>query len=269
MLITSLSNLRVKTLVALRRRRDRDDQHVMLVEGYAEVRLALSSGQRPQELYYCPALMGGREQLKLVARAEALRAEVVELSRDVFEKVAYRESPDGWLAVFPALDTRLERPALGTDTLGPDPLILVVEGIEKPGNLGAILRTAEAAGVAAVIMADSVIDLANPNVVRASKGALFAVPVAGVSTAEAITWLKQRGFRIVAAEPAGSMAYTAARLTGPVALVVGPEQASLSSDWTKAADEFVHIPMVGHSPSLNVAMAAGLLIYEAVRQRTA
>ena len=161
--ITSPANARVKRLVALRHRRARDRAGVTLVEGYEELGLALLAGARPQELYVCPELAGPGAQ-QMIDRVSGLGAEVIRVSRPVFAKIAYRESPDGWLAVLPAVPSSLAAVETGTN-----PLVLICEGVEKPGNLGAILRTADAAGVTAVIAADPVTDWANPNVVRASE----------------------------------------------------------------------------------------------------
>jgi TrmH family RNA methyltransferase len=180
----------------------------------------------------------------------------------VFEKIAYRDNPDGWLAVFPLRRHRLE-----DLTPGDVPLIVVAEAIEKPGNLGAILRTSDAAGVTAVIACDSVTDIGNPNVVRSSKGAVFCVPVAEATTAETITWLRARGIPIVAATPQATLSYSDIDMTGPVAIAVGAEKPGLSRAWLDQADITVQIPMVGRVNSLNVATSAALLVYEAVNQR--
>jgi TrmH family RNA methyltransferase len=154
-------------------------------------------------------------------------------------------------------------------TLGPNPLLVVAEAVEKPGNLGALLRTCDAAGVTAVIVCDPTTDLNNPNVVRSSRGTLFTVPVVEAASAETIAYLKAHGIAIVAATPAASRAHIAADLRGPVAIAVGTEDAGLSDAWLSQADLAVRIPMRGRVNSLNVATAAALLIYEAVRQRGA
>ena len=259
--LTSPNNPRVKELVALRRRRARHGGAVTLVEGHAELELALDAGVRPRSLYWCPAL-AAPGQLGTVDRVAALGAEVVRLSRPVFEKVAYRQSPDGWLAVVPAV-----RSDLGRLVLGERPLLLVCEGVEKPGNLGAILRTADAAGVTAVVAAGPVTDWGNPNLVRASKGAVFSVPVASAGSAEVLAWLAERRVPVVAATPAAETPMVEADLTGPMALAVGSEKDGLSPAWLERAQARVRIPMFGRVDSLNVATAAAILVYEAVRQR--
>jgi RNA methyltransferase, TrmH family len=259
--ITSPANPRIKQLVALRRRRSREQAGVTLVEGLAEIELALAAGVRPQTLYVCPALASA-ESLPLAGRAERLGAEVIHVSRPVFEKISYREGPDGWLAVVPSVATTLD----GLD-LGPRPLVLVCAGLEKPGNLGAILRTADAAGVAAVIAADPVTDWGNPNVVRASKGAVFSVPVASGTSAQVLDWIAGRGLRIVAATPGASQLVTGADLTGPTAIAVGAEQTGLGPEWLERAYARIRIPMFGKTDSLNVSISAAIIAYEAVRQR--
>ena len=259
--ITSPANPRIKQLVALRRRRVREQSDVTVVEGLAEIELALAAGIRPRALYYAPALTAP-ESLPLVGRTAQLGAEVIQLTRPVFEKVSYREGPDGWLAVVPAIGGGLNqlRP-------GPRPLVLVSAGLEKPGNLGAILRTADAAGVAAVIAADPVTDWGNPNVVRASKGTVFSVPVASAPTAEVLEWLTARRLQVVAATPDASVLVTEADLTGATAIAVGAEQTGLSPEWLERADVRVRIPMFGKADSLNVSTSAAIILYEAVRQR--
>ncbi len=259
--ITSPANPRIKQLIALRRRRSREQAAVTLVEGLAEIELALAAGVRPQTLYHCRQL-AVPESLPLAARAATLGTQVVHLSRPVFEKVSYREGPDGWLAVVPAVETDLRSLQLPAK-----PLVLICAGLEKPGNLGAILRTADAAGVAAVIAADPVTDWGNPNIVRASKGTVFSVPVASATTAEVLAWTAKHGLRIVAATPNAQTLLTDADLTGPTAIAVGAEQAGLSGEWLDSAAVTVTIPMFGKADSLNVAASAAIIAYEAVRQR--
>jgi len=259
--ITSPANTRVKHLVALRHRRARDRAGVTLVEGFEELGLALAAGARPMSLYVCPALAGPGAQ-QMIDRVRDLGAEVILVSRAVFGKIAYRESPDGWLAVLPAVRT-----ALKSLPAGANPLVLICEGVEKPGNLGAILRTADAAGVTAVIAADPVTDWANPNVVRASKGTVFSVPVASAGTAEVFAWLEEHALALVAAAPDGDVLLTDADLSGPTAIAVGSEARGLPAAWLERADTRLRIPMFGHADSLNVSTSAAVLVYEAVRQR--
>jgi TrmH family RNA methyltransferase len=198
----------------------------------------------------------------LLAEAEAAGARLYELSKEAFAKVAYRERPDGILAVAPQW-----KRALADLALPAAPLILVVEAIEKPGNLGTILRSADAAGCDAVIVCDPVTDLFNPNVVRASTGVLFSVPCVVEDSEKVLAWLKARGIRSVATTPAAAEVYSDSDLRGPLAIVMGSEQFGLSEFWLKSADLPVRIPMAGQADSLNVAMAALITLFEAVRQR--
>jgi TrmH family RNA methyltransferase len=262
--ITSLQNPRLKQLVRLRDRRARDEAGVFLVEGYREIRRALEKGVAFHEVYFAREWFLGDNEPDLLARAEATGAQLFELTKDAFAKVAYRERPDGLLAVAPQWRRTLadlEAPGRA------DPFLLVVEGIEKPGNLGTILRGADAAGCDAVIVCDPVTDLFNPNVVRASTGVLFSLPCVVETSAGVLAWLRRRGIRTAATTPAATRLYTDADLRGPLAIVMGSEQYGLSEFWLKEADLPVRIPMAGQADSLNVAMAAIITLFEAVRQR--
>jgi RNA methyltransferase, TrmH family len=266
--ITSLQNPRVKQLVKLRDRRPRDEAGVFLVEGYRQIRRALEKAVTLTEVYYAPDWFMGENEPALLAQAEASGAQLFELSKEAFAKVAYRERPDGLLAVAPQWRHSLpdlER-WLGQAPHRP-PFLLVVEAIEKPGNLGTILRSADAAGVQALIVCDPVTDLFNPNVVRASTGVLFSVPVVIAGSEEVRAWLRGRGIRSVATTPAAAALYTDTDLRGPLAIVMGSEQYGLSNYWLQEADARVRIPMAGQADSLNVAMATIITLFEAVRQR--
>jgi TrmH family RNA methyltransferase len=261
--ITSLQNPRVKQLVKLRDRRPRDEAGVFLIEGYREIRRALEKGIQLGEFYFCPDWFLGENEPALIAQAEAAGAQPFELSKETFAKVAYRERPDGLLAVAPQWKRRLEdlaRPA--------EPFLLVVESIEKPGNLGTILRSADAAGCDAVIVCDPVTDIFNPNVVRASTGVLFSVPVVVSDSASVHAWLKGKGIRAAATTPHTPNLYTQTDLRGPLAVIMGSEQYGLSEYWMKNSDVLVRIPMAGQADSLNVAMATIITLFEAVRQRS-
>lgn len=265
--ITSPANPRLKALVALRRRRAREEAGLTLVEGLEELQLALDAGVVPRALYHCPELMPDPPPATAVVdRVRDLGAEVLQLGRAAFEKVAYREGPDGILAVVRGVTRRCaELPRLDGDA----PLVLLSQGVEKPGNLGAMLRTADAAGVHAVIAADPVTDWGNPNLVRSSKGTVFSVPVASDDTGAALTWLRERGIALVATTPDADVDYTDLDLTGPVAIAVGAEKDGLTAEVLRAADHRVRLPMRGHANSLNVATSAAIVVYEAVRQRRA
>jgi len=260
--ITSLQNPRVKTLVRLRERRDRDEAGLFLIEGYREVRRALEKAVRMKELYFCPDWFLGENEPALLEQAKAGGAQLFELSKEAFAKVSYRDRPDGLLAVAPQW-----RKGLRDLALSPRPFVLVVESIEKPGNLGTILRSADAAGVDAVIVCDPVTDVFNPNVVRSSTGVLFSVPLAVAESADVHAWLKEKGIRVVATTPDTPHLYTKTDLTGPLAIVMGSEQYGLSQFWLQEANALVRIPMAGQADSLNVAMATIITLFEAVRQR--
>ncbi|QGN58585.1 RNA methyltransferase [Nostocoides sp. HKS02] len=263
LLISSPANPRLKTLVALRRRRTREDTGHTLVEGFEELSLALEAGVVPEALYYCPELMlDPAAQSAVVDRVRRDGVETVQVTRAAFEKAAYREGPDGFLAVVGAVTRRCADLAVGDAAL-----LLFCEGVEKPGNLGAMLRTADAAGADAVIAADPVTDWGNPNLVRSSKGTVFSVPVASDPTADALAWLDDHGIALVATTPDTDVDYTDVDYTGPVAIAVGAEKYGLTDRVLAHAAYQVRIPMVGKANSLNVATSAAVVIYEAVRQR--
>jgi RNA methyltransferase, TrmH family len=265
LIITSPSNQRLKGLTALRRRRFREESNRTLVEGFEELTLAFQAGVVPTTLYYCPELMlDPGAQMATVAEVASLGGETVRLGRAAFERVAYREGPDGFIAVVPAV-TR----ACADLHLGSDALVLLCQGVEKPGNLGAMLRTADAAGVAAVVAADPVTDWGNPNLVRASKGTVFSVPVCSDSTARTLAWLREHDVALVATTPDTDLDFTDVDYTGRVAVAVGAEKHGLTDEVLAAAAYRVRIPMVGRANSLNVATSAAVVLYEAVRQRRA
>jgi TrmH family RNA methyltransferase len=263
--ISSLQNPRIKQLVKLRDRRPRDEAGVFLVEGYRQIRRALEKNITLTELYISPEWYLGENEPALVAQAQAAGAQLFELSKEAFAKVAYRERPDGLLAVAPQWKRSLAD--IPAPAAGKAPFLLVVEAIEKPGNLGTILRSADAAGVDALIVCDPVTDLFNPNVVRASTGVLFSVPVVIAGSTEVREWLRAHGVKSVATTPSATDLYTATDLRGPLAIVMGSEQYGLSNYWLKEADQRVVIPMAGQADSLNVAMATIITLFEAVRQR--
>jgi RNA methyltransferase, TrmH family len=253
--ISSLQNPRVKQIVKLRERRGRDRDGLILVEGDYEIQIAIKSGLLPQTIYLAPEIAGDKSLI-------SVQSEIVTVSRQVFEKISYRENPDGWLAVFP-----MPHPTLEDVKLPELPFLIIAESIEKPGNLGAILRTADAAGVDALIVSHPRTDIYNPNVVRASRGTVFTVPVVQVSNAETLAWLREKKITIVAASPGGNKTYTEIDLGQPLAIAVGTEDEGLSDFWMDNADEKVRIPMSGSVNSLNVSVSTAIIAYETVRQR--
>ena len=228
----------------------------MLVEGWDEISLALEAGHTPRALMADP--------MRTTHPLAIQGVEAATVGEQVFDKISQREHPDGWIALFQT-PTR----TLAGLPLGREPLLVVLESLEKPGNLGAILRTADAAGADAVIVCDPLADVYGPNVVRSSRGTVFSVPVVQASSNDAIDYLRSHRIGIVAATPDGNADYTDQDLTGGVALVLGTESSGLSRGWLDAADVLALIPMRGKVNSLNVSVAAATLIFEALRQRKA
>ncbi len=253
--ITSLQNPRIKQIVKLRAdKRQRQHDGLMLVEGYAEIQLALACGHRPRTLIRAPDL--AKQEIR------TSEGELLTVTSAVFDKISHRENPDGWLGVFP-----IPRIELSDLRLQRRPLLIVAEAVEKPGNLGAMLRTADAAGVDALLACDPRVDIHNPNVVRASRGTLFSVPTVETTNPEALAFLKKNGIRVLAATPNAGMDFTRLDMKGPVAIALGSEDQGLSEFWLSQADVRATIPMVGKANSLNVSIAAALIVYEALRQR--
>ncbi len=260
--ISSPQNPRVKSAVRLRRRSHRDESGLMLIEGYREVKRALDNGHVPIELFVCEDFFIGKNEPALIQACSKSGAEIHRCTRLVFEKIAYRDRPEGLVAIAPQL-----RLSLTDVVLSNAPLVVVAEATEKPGNLGTILRSADAAGVECVLVCDRCTDISNPNVVRASIGTLFSLPVVEVSSEQAILWLHENNIRAIAATPHAQSHYFEADFAGPTAIVVGTEQYGLSDVWLQEADLQVRIPMLGQADSLNVASATTILLYEAMRQR--
>ena len=260
--ITSTANPRLKAAARLRGRRERDRENLTLIDGPRETLRALAGGAVLREAFVLPELLVEPEARALLERLREESVPLIELSREAFEKLAYGDRLDGVVAV-------AETPPRGLDELllPPAPLIVVVEGVEKPGNLGAILRTADGAGANAVIVADSATDLFNPNIIRASLGTVFAVPVAVASSGEVLEWLGRREIDIIAARVQASVDYSEADYRGAIAIALGSEARGLSDPWGELARASVRIPMLGVADSLNVSVTAAVLLYEALRQR--
>jgi TrmH family RNA methyltransferase len=268
--ITSLNNPRIKNVIRLNNRRQRDARSLTVVEGQREAARALRAGVVPQEAYICPALVArsddGNVSGSLRRLAQAGATQLFEVTSLVFEKMAYRGGSGGILLVIPYLNYTFDDLS-GTK----NPFLVVIDGVEKPGNLGAILRTADAAGVDGLILTGDEAtgtDIHNPNVIRASLGAIFTVPVIPALVSDAATWLRGQGIRIIATTPEADEAYTAVPLTGPIAIVLGSEAFGLGDDWLRSADLQVRIPMHGVVDSLNLSVSTALLLYEVVRQRS-
>jgi TrmH family RNA methyltransferase len=257
--ITSLQNPRIKDAVKLRERRERDQTGLFLIEGYRELKRAIDGGRKIASIFYCSELFLGSNERQLLDQSGA---ELVQCTEEVFAKISYRDRPDGLLGIAPQVHL-----ALADLQLKKNPFLVVAESIEKPGNLGTILRSCDAAGVDAVIVCDPTTDIHNPNVIRSSVGTLFTLPVLEADSEETLDFLKEKGISVVAATPHAKQEFTQADLSGAVAIAVGTEQYGLSDAWMKKADISVRIPMFGVADSLNVASATTLMLYEVVRQR--
>lgn len=283
--ITSAQNRKVKELLTLvEKSKARSAAGLFVVEGQRELGHCLDAGFIPETLFICGDVMAvqnnavngaktghltenieGKEGLDaLIAKAEALnpRLGVVQIPAFLYEKVAYRGSTEGIIAEVHSVPRSLENLRLGER-----PLVMVLESVEKPGNLGAVLRSADAAGADAVIVCDPLTDIWNPNLIRSSVGAVFSVPVAVCTSADAIAFLKKRGIRILTAQLQDSEWYYDTDMTGATALVMGTESTGLTQAWRDSADAHIKIPMLGRLDSLNVSVSAAVLLYEAVRQR--
>lgn len=283
--ITSAQNRKVKELLTLvEKSKARSAAGLFVVEGQRELGHCLDAGFIPETLFICGEVMAvqnnavngaktghlaenieGKDGLDaLIAKAEALNPclGVVQIPAFLYEKVAYRGSTEGIIAEVHSVPRSLEDLRLGER-----PLVMVLESVEKPGNLGAVLRSADAAGADAVIVCDPLTDIWNPNLIRSSVGAVFSVPVAVCTSADAIAFLKERGIRILTAQLQDSEWYYDTDMTGATALVMGTESTGLTQAWRDSADAHIKIPMLGRLDSLNVSVSAAVLLYEAVRQR--
>jgi TrmH family RNA methyltransferase len=258
--ITSLQNPRVKQIVQLSKARERREQGLVVVEGAREIGLAMDAGHEPEVVYVCPEIYAKSEYPDLLGRIAPSRT--IPFTQSVFEKVAYREGSDGLIALIRPKDHRLE-----SLKLKENPFIIILESVEKPGNLGAVLRTADAASVDAVIICDPQTDLYNPNAIRSSVGCLFTVQVAVCSSVACLEWMKSNKVQSFAAELKASEWYQDCDFTGPSAIIMGTEADGLTDFWLENADKRIKIPMRGVIDSLNVSVSTAVLTFEAMRQR--
>jgi TrmH family RNA methyltransferase len=263
MRITSLQNPRIKEVVKLQQHKHRRQQGKFLIEGYRALHQAVEQGYPLNTLYCCPALFFGKNEAGLIERIAATGAPIIEVAEEPFRKMNIRPRDDGLLAVAPQM-----RRTLATHQPHPTGFYLIAEAIEKPGNLGTLLRSADGAGAHGVIVCDPGTDIWHPDVIQGSVGAFFAMPFFECTTAEVIAWCRRWGVRTLAATPQATRLYTKADMQRSVAIVVGTEQYGLSDAWLTAADEHIKLPMFGTANSLNVAVAGTLLLYEVVRQRS-
>ncbi len=262
-IIHSLQNPRIRRAIRLRDRRGRQQQRRIIVDGWRETCRALDGAVEPLELFVCETLLDPPRRDQLAARAAARGLELTRVTREVFRKLAFGDRGEGVVLVAALPHTSLEQLSVS-----PDAVIGVVEHVEKPGNLGAVLRTADAAGVTAVLVADGCTDLHNPNAIRASLGAIFRVPVAAAGAAEVRTWLAAHGVWIFAARVDATTLYTDVAYPRPCAIVLGSESQGLSDVWQGAGVQAIALPMRGVVDSLNVSAAAAVLFYEALRHAT-
>ena len=256
--ITSVQNSRVKNLVLLQKKSaERIEQGLFVVEGQRELKQCIDAGYVINTLYYCPDLIG-----KLPDFVLKLGCPCYEVTPEVYEKVAYRGTTEGLIA-----EVKKKNISLGDLNLTNNPLIIVLESVEKPGNLGAVLRSADAAHADAVIICDPLTDINNPNLIRSSIGAVFTVPCIACTSEECIAFLKSKGIQILTAQLQDSSLYYDTDMRSPTAIIMGTESTGLTDVWRKAADTHIRIPMLGKLDSLNVSVSAAILLFEAVRQR--
>lgn len=273
--VTSAQNPKIKNLLLLQEKsKARREQGLFVVEGRREIEHCLEAGFRVRTLFICPDLAGDdalpgaftrtgpRSGAEGRASSPAAEPLVVEIPENLYRKVAYRESTEGIIA-----EVEVKERSLEDLTLSEHPLIVVLESVEKPGNLGAVLRSADAARADAVIVCAPLTDLYNPNLIRASLGGIFTVPTVAATSEETVAWLKARGIRILTAQLQDSSWYYDIDMTVGTALVMGTESTGLTDSWRRAADAHIRIPMLGRLDSLNVSVSAAILLFEAVRQR--
>lgn len=260
--ITSAKNLQVKAVMELREKKARDDSGLMIVEGVREMRLARQAGIFFQQVYLARSFIDQADHREFVEFATKEAKEVFLLKDFIFEKISFGHRQEGALAV-----CAQPRKQLADIRCSDKPLFMILEHVEKPGNLGAILRTADAAGVDAVLVCDPATDIYNPNVIRSSLGAIFTVAVVEIEASEAFKFLKSKGVVICATVPQAEKVYTEADLNVPLAVVMGSEDQGLGEFWVEHCNTPIAIPMKGKVDSLNVSVSAAIVLYEAIRQR--
>ena len=258
--ITSAQNPKIKDLLALQEKsKERRKKGLFVVEGRRELLHCVEAGYRPHTVFFCPEIISTGDFDEIADRCDC---NYIEVPQHLYDKVAYRGGTEGVIAELHCKDMTLE-----TLSLKENPLVVVLEAVEKPGNLGAVLRSADASGVDAVIVCDPLTDMYNPNLIRSSIGAIFTVPVAAATSEDTIAWLKDKGIKIYTAQLQDSEWYYDTDMRQGTAIVMGTEATGLTVAWRKAADAHIKIPMLGKLDSLNVSVSAAILMFEAVRQR--
>lgn len=267
--ITSAQNPKIKDLLALQEKsKERRRKCLFVVEGRRELLHCMEAGYEPYSIFFCQEILSEKEFKEIESAVDASGNGAgcgwIEIPQHLYDKVAYRGGTEGVIAELHCREMGLE-----SLELKDNPLVVVLESVEKPGNLGAVLRSADASGVDAVIVCDPLTDMYNPNLIRSSIGAIFTVPVATASSEETIKWLKTKGIKIYTAQLQDSEWYYDTDMKGGTAIVMGTEATGLTDIWRKAADAHIKIPMLGRLDSLNVSVSAAILMFEAVRQRKA
>ena len=260
--ITSAQNPKIKDLLALQEKsKERRKKGLFVVEGRRELLHCIEAGYEPHTIFFCPEIITTADFDEIADRCDC---NYIEIPQHLYDKVAYRGGTEGVIA-----ELYCKEMSLGSLQLKENPLVVVLEAVEKPGNLGAVLRSADASGADAVIVCDPLTDMYNPNLIRSSIGAIFTVPTAAATSEETIEWLKANNIKIYTAQLQDSEWYYDTDMKGGTAIVMGTEATGLTDCWRKAADAHIKIPMLGKLDSLNVSVSAAILMFEAVRQRNA
>ena len=263
MKITSFQNPHIKRVLGLKERKHRRQEDLTIVDGIREVTQAWEGGVVFFEIFICPDLLQGQGHMGVLTQAKSCNIPVYEIPVSLYAKVCFGARKDGIVAI-----CRPKVLSLQDVKIIPSGLWVVLENLEKPGNLGAILRTCDAVGVQTVFVSDLSTDIYNPNVIRSSLGTIFSVPVVRVDQKQLLDFLKLNKISIMAATPQGAQTYTEIDFTKAITVVLGSEEKGLSDFWLKAADNLVSIPMLGKADSLNVSVSAAIFLYEALRQRS-
>jgi TrmH family RNA methyltransferase len=257
-IITSSQNAKIKNILALEKARERQRQNLFLIEGTKELTLAIAGGYKINSIFFCPEIIDTKTLQTIVPNEQLL----LPVQQNVFNKIAYRESTGGIIALAEQKQHRLEMIMVNSN-----PLFLILEAVEKPGNLGAVLRTADAAGIDGVIICDQRVDFYNPNVIRSSVGCVFTNQIASASSEQTIEWLREHNISIFCTYLQASKPYHEVDYTKSCAIIMGTESSGLSETWIKNSTENIIIPMQGRIDSMNVSTAAAVVIFEASRQR--
>ncbi len=261
-LITSLQNPLVKNILLLQEKpRERKIQNLIVIEGLREIRLALVAGFTVSSLLYCKEFIGDKDLQALLSQSIS-SFEIAEVTPEIYNRMAYRKDHEGVIVLANPRRTRFNDLKISAC-----PLVLVLETVEKPGNLGAILRTADAANLDAVIICDPQTDIYNPNTIRSSIGCIFTIPVVTTSTDLAIAWLRSNKIKMFGTALTATHSYHESHFRNPAAIIMGSEASGLSQKWLDEADLLIKIPMKGKIDSMNVSVSAGIVVYEALRQR--